>query len=67
MPITTEPDTAETPDNFDSSIPVLTDVIVPGRPDRARTAPRAPEPVIVARGSRRRAMNTPTARIATPI
>jgi hypothetical protein len=46
VPITTEPDTAETPDNFDSSIPVLTNVIVPGRPDRARTAPRAPEPVL---------------------
>lgn len=46
MPITTAPDTAESPDNFDSSIPVLTDVIVPGRPERARVAPRAPEPVL---------------------
>lgn len=46
MPITTAPDTAETPENFDSSIPVLTDVIVPGQPDRARAAPRAPEPVL---------------------
>jgi hypothetical protein len=46
VPITTEPDTAETPENFDSSIPVLTDVMVPGRSDRARVAPRAPEPVL---------------------
>ncbi len=46
MPITTAPDTAESPDNFDFSIPVLTDVIVPGRPERARVAPRAPEPVV---------------------
>jgi hypothetical protein len=46
VPITTVPDTAETPENFDSSIPVLTDVIAPGRPDRARVAPRAPEPVL---------------------
>jgi hypothetical protein len=46
VPITTAPDTAETPENFDSSIPVLTDVIAPGRPDRARIAPRAPEPVL---------------------
>lgn len=46
MPITTAPDTAETPENFDSSIPVLTDVIAPGRPDLARAAPRAPEPVL---------------------
>ena len=33
-------------DSFDSSIPVLTDVIVPGRPERARAAPHAPEPVL---------------------
>jgi hypothetical protein len=31
------------PENFDTSIPVLTDVIVPGKPDLARTPPRAPE------------------------
>jgi hypothetical protein len=36
----------EMTDNFDSSIPVLTDVIVPGHPDRARTPQRAPEPAI---------------------
>jgi hypothetical protein len=46
VPITTAPDTAESPDNFDSSIPVLTDVIVPGRAERARVAPRAPAPVL---------------------
>ena len=46
MPTPTAPDTAETPENFDSSIPVLTNVIVQGRPDRARVAPRAPEPVL---------------------
>jgi len=46
VPITTAPDTADSPDNFDSSIPVLTDVIVPGRTERARVAPRAPEPVL---------------------
>ena len=33
-------------DSFDSSIPVLNDVIVPGRPERARPAPHAPEPVL---------------------
>jgi Protein of unknown function (DUF2486) len=31
------------PETFDTSIPVLTDVIVPGKPDLARTPPRAPE------------------------
>jgi hypothetical protein len=46
VPITTAPDMADSPDNFDSSIPVLTDVIVPGRVERARVAPRAPEPVL---------------------
>jgi hypothetical protein len=38
--------TPDTTDGFDSSIPVLTDVIVPGRPERARAAPRAPEPAL---------------------
>lgn len=37
----------EMTDSYDSSIPVLTDVIAPGRPDRARPAPPRP-PVIPA-------------------
>ncbi|WP_244814099.1 DUF2486 family protein [Caballeronia sp. Lep1P3] len=31
-------DTSTTPDSFDPSIPVLTDVVVPGKPEYARAA-----------------------------
>ncbi len=34
-------------DSFDSSIPVLTDVIAPGRPDRLRHAPVVPAVPVV--------------------
>jgi Protein of unknown function (DUF2486) len=37
----------EAPEAFDTSIPVLSDVIVPGKPDLARTGPRVPEPLVV--------------------
>lgn len=36
----------EAPETFDTSIPVLSDVIVPGKPDLARTAPSVAEPAL---------------------
>lgn len=36
----------EAPETFDTSIPVLSDVIVPGKPGLARPAPSVPEPAL---------------------